>query len=105
VPTWGDARIVGLQIACEGLEENRLAGASDRAEAQVGVEKRLTHHIRAVVRGAWPGGSGVWGGHENGGVFEGKQRVREEIDLVRDASVKGGGDENDMGSIVSKGRG
>ena len=42
---------------------------------------------------------GSGGGHENGGVFEGKQRVREEIDLVRDASVKGGGDENDMGSI------
>ena len=98
MPTWRDARIVGLQIACERLEENRLAGASDRAEAQVGVEKRLTHHIRAVVRGAWTGGSGVWGGHENGGVFEGKH-------LVRDASVKGGGDENDMGSIVSKGRG
>ena len=105
MPTWRDARIVGLQIACEVLEENRLAGASDRAEAQVGVQKRPAQKIGAVVCGTWTRGSGVRGRHENGGVFEGKQGVRKKIDLVRNASVKGGGDENDMGSIVSKGRG
>jgi hypothetical protein len=96
VPTWGNAGIMGLRIACKGLEESGLAGTSDRAEAQVGIEKRLAHKICAVVRGARTGGSGVWGRDENGGVFEGKQRVGEEIDLVRDARIESGGDENDV---------
>jgi hypothetical protein len=72
VPTWENAGIVGLQIACKGLEERGLAGTSDRAEAQVGIEKRLAHKICAVVRGARTGGSGVWGRDENGRVFEDK---------------------------------
>ena len=87
---------MGLQIACKGLEERGLAGTSDRAEAQVGIEKRLAHKICAVVRGARTGGSGVWGGDENGGVFEDKQRVGEKIDLIRDARIESGGDENDV---------
>ena len=87
---------MGLHIACKGLEERGLAGTSNRAEAQVGIEKRLAHKICAVVRGARMGGSGVWGRDENGRVFEGKQRVGEKIDLIRDACVESGWDENDV---------
>ena len=96
MPTWENAGIVGLQIACKGLEERGLAGTSDRAEAQVGIAKRLAHKICAVVRGARTGGSGVWGRDENGGVFEDKQRVGEKIDLIRDARIENGGDKNDV---------
>jgi hypothetical protein len=44
-----------------------------------------------------------WGGE--GGIFEGEKRVREEIKLVSDTGIKGGGNKNKMGTIVSEGRG
>jgi hypothetical protein len=103
MPTWGDARVVGLQVAGEGLEKGRLARPGYSAQTQVGVDKHPTDKVGAVVGGAWPGGSGVWGRSENSRILKRKQGVGEEIELVGDTGIESGGDKNMVGAIMGEG--
>jgi hypothetical protein len=105
MPTWGDARVVGIQFACEGLEKGRLARPGHSAQTQVGVDKHPTDKVDAVAGGARPGGSGVWGTSEDSGILKRKQGIGKEIDLVGDAGVESGGNKNDVRSIMGEGGG
>ena len=67
--------------------------------------KHPTDKVSAVVGGARPGGSGVWGRSENSGILKRKQGIGEEIDLVGDAGIESGGNENNVGSIMGEGGG
>jgi hypothetical protein len=105
VPTWGNARVVGLQVSCKRLEKGGLARPGHSAQTQVGVDKRPTHKVGTVVGGAWPGSSGVWGRSENSGILKRKQGIGEEIDLVGDAGIESGRNEKNVRSIMGEGRG
>ncbi len=67
MPTWGDARVVGLHVTCERLKKGGLARPVHSAKAQVGVDKHSAHEVGTVVGAARTGGSWVWGRSENGG--------------------------------------
>ena len=85
-----------LHIACEGLEKGGLTGPGHSAQAQVRVNEHSAHEVGTVICGARPGGSGVWGRSENGGILKGKQGIWEKINLVRYAGVERGRKKDDM---------
>ena len=82
VPTWGKTVDVGFQVACVGMEEVGLAWAENRAATEIGVDERATDEIGAICSGIGVGGCGIGWGSDDSGVFEGEERVGEDVNLT-----------------------